>query len=82
METIFFLAVSPRTILMADLGTEKYSASSSMTARFAFPSYAGACTDTWYSLGLNCLMLSFFAWGLTETEIVNGMTIHCYLRLS
>jgi hypothetical protein len=32
-------------------------------------------TATWYSLALICVTLSFFACGLTDTEMVMGMVL-------
>jgi hypothetical protein len=58
-----------------NFGIEKYSDRSLMTARLAFPSCGGALTATWYSLALICVTLSFFACGLTDTEIVRGIAL-------
>ncbi len=60
---------------MDDFGTEKYSASSSITASFALPSRASAVTETEYSPSEIFLTLDFLACGLTATRILSGMKV-------
>jgi hypothetical protein len=63
-------------ILMADFGTQKYRASSSISARLAFPFSAGAWTVTRYSESVNFVIAANFALGFTVTEIFRAMAYH------